>query len=167
VSVERIFLAVLLASLLGFGGLGSLPVLRGQLAGAGVQTDTLILHSLAVGNISPGPNGLYLVAVGYFVGGTAGGLAAVVALLLPPLLVLVLERVRSRLIHVRRFRAVLRSLSLAVVALLATSASDLVRHAAVGPVAIALIAVGTLLLLRRLPPLVGVALAVAAGLLLG
>jgi hypothetical protein len=70
VSIERIF-AVLLAGLLGFGGFGSLPGLRGQPAGAGMQTD---LHPAAVSNISPGPNGLYLVAVGYFVGGTAAGL---------------------------------------------------------------------------------------------
>ncbi|GAA4882051.1 hypothetical protein ACFQ34_11005 [Pseudonocardia benzenivorans] len=50
-------------------------------AGRGRRADGHgILHSAAVGNISPGPNGLYLVAVGYFVGGTAGGLVAAVAL---------------------------------------------------------------------------------------
>lgn len=35
-SPERTFVAVFLASLLGFGGLGSLPVLRGQLSAAGL-----------------------------------------------------------------------------------------------------------------------------------
>ncbi|HEX5493061.1 MAG TPA: chromate transporter [Mycobacteriales bacterium] len=166
-SPERIFLVVFLASLLGFGGLGSLPVLRSQLVSAGLTPDTLILHSLAVGNISPGPNGLYLVAVGYFIGGPAGALAACLALLLPPMLTLVLERVRSRLLHRRRFRAAMRSLSLAVVALLATSSGSLAVHAADTRLGAVMVAAGAVLLLRRVPPLVGVGLAVVTGLVLG
>src|ERR1700743_336675 len=93
-SLGQTFLAVFLASLLGFGGLGSLPVLRGQLASAGLMPDQLLLSSLAVGNISPGPNGLYLIAVGYFVRGYAGAGVATLAVLLPPLLVLLLGPVR-------------------------------------------------------------------------
>jgi chromate transporter len=165
-STERIFLAVFLASLLGFGGLGSLPVLRSQLAGAGLSPDTLILHSLAVGNISPGPNGLYLVAIGYFVGGWTGALAATVALCLPPLLVLPLQRLRSRLIHHRRFRSALQSLGIAVVALLCVSSATLAQHAGRTPLTIAMIVLGAALLLRGWPPLVGVVAAVTAGLVL-
>ena len=49
---EQVFLAILLASLLGFGGLGSLPVLRSQLSAAGLAPDGVILPALAVGNIT-------------------------------------------------------------------------------------------------------------------
>ena len=164
-SPERTFLAVLLASLLGFGGLGSLPVLRGQLSSAGLSADTLVLHAVAVGNISPGPNGLYLVAIGYFVSGPWGALAAAVALMLPPLLVFLLERARAWLVHLRRFRAVLQSLSLAVIALLSTSASSLALHAARTSLGAAMALAGFVLLLRRVPPLVSVALAIAVGLI--
>jgi chromate transporter len=164
-SPERVFLTVLLASLLGFGGLGSLPVLRAQLATAGLHTDTLVLHALAVGNISPGPNGLYLIVVGYFVAGLRGGLLATAALCLPPLLVLLLARVRARLVHLRRFRAALQSLGLAVVALLATTSGTLVVHAANTWLGAVMAVVGTVLLLRKAPPLVGVAVAVVIGLL--
>jgi len=160
---EHVFLAVLLASLLGFGGLGSLPVLRSQLTAAGIAPDSLILHAIAVGNISPGPNGLYLVAVGYFVAGGWGALAAALAVALPPLLVLPLRRLRSRLIHQRRFRAVLQSLALAVVALLSISSGTLVAHAARTPVTIALACFGAVLLLRKVPPLFGVLVAAAVG----
>jgi chromate transporter len=169
-SPERTFIAIFLASLFGFGGLGSLPVLRGQLVSAGLSAasaDTLVLHSLAVGNISPGPNGLYLVAVGYFVGGPWSALAAAAALTLPPLLVFPLEKARSWLIHLRRFRSMLRSLGLAVVATLALSSGSLVVHAARTPLGVAMVVTGLVLLLRRVPPLVSVIVAIAAGLLAG
>ncbi|MEV0068225.1 MULTISPECIES: chromate transporter [unclassified Amycolatopsis] len=161
--IDQLFVAVFLASLLGFGGLGSLPVLRGQLTAAGVAPDALILQSLAVGNISPGPNGLYLVVIGYFTHGTVGALVAFAAVLLPPMLVLVLERVRSRLVHNRRFHAVLQSLSLMVIALLTVSSGSLAAHATTGWLTGALVAAGTVLLLARVPSLVGVLLAVGLG----
>jgi chromate transporter len=164
-TLTQTFVAVFLASLLGFGGLGSLPVLRGQLSSAGIMPDHLLLSSLAVGNISPGPNGLYLIAVGYFVDGYVGALAATVAVLLPPLLVLLLDRLRARLIHLRRFRSALRSLGLAVVALLATSSGSLAWTAAHTILGAAMAAVGLALLMFRVPPLVGVVLAVGVGIL--
>jgi chromate transporter len=164
-SALQTFVAVFLASLLGFGGLGSLPVLRGQLSSAGISPDHLLLSSLAVGNISPGPNGLYLIAVGYFVDGYVGAGVATVAVLLPPMLVLLLDRLRARLIHLRRFRSALRSLGLAVVALLATSSGSLAWTAAHTPLGAAMLVVGLGLLLFKVPPLVGVVLAVGVGVL--
>jgi chromate transporter len=166
-SPERTFVAVFLASLLGFGGLGSLPVLRGQLSAAGLSADTLVLHALAVGNISPGPNGLYLVAIGYFVGGPWSALAAAAALMLPPLLVFPLDRAQTWLIRLRRFRSVLRSLGLAVVAMLAMSSGSLVLHAARTPFGVVMIVTGLVLLLCRVPPLISVVIAIAAGLITG
>ncbi len=162
--LERLFLAVLIASLVGFGGLSSLPILRSELLHAGLPADTLLLHSLAVGQISPGPNGLYLIAVGYFVAGFAGVGVTVLAILLPPLLVLVLERARSRLFHLQRVRAALHSLSLAVVALLAVSGAKLAIHAATDAVGVIMVGVGVLVLLRGMPSLYGIAVAVVAGL---
>jgi chromate transporter len=165
-SAVGVFVAVFLASLLGFGGLGSLPVLRGQLAGAGLNTDQLLLSSLAVGNISPGPNGLYLIAVGYFVDGCTGAAAASVAVLLPPMLVLLLDRVRARLIHLPRFRSALQSLGLAVVALLAVSSGQLTAAAAHTLLGVTMAAAGLALLVLRVPPFLGVVLAVLTGVLL-
>lgn len=164
--IDQLFLAVFLASLLGFGGLGSLPVLRGQLAANGIAADGLILQSLAVGNISPGPNGLYLVVIGYFTDGLVGALVAFLAVMIPPTLVLVLERIRARLIGNRRFLAVLQALSLAVVALLTVSSGSLATHAAISPLTVFLIAAGAIMLLCRVPSLVGVILALGLGFLI-
>lgn len=164
---EQVFVAIFLASLLGFGGLGSLPTLRSQVAGAGLPADSLILPALAVGNISPGPNGLYLVAVAYLVDGLTGTLMAVIALLIPPLLVLLLERLRTRLVHLRRFRSALASLALGVVAVLATSAQSLVQHADVStlPIIFTVVSIGALML--RVPPVVPVVAAIVTGLVVG
>jgi chromate transporter len=160
---EQVFIAVFLASLLGFGGLGSLPVLRGQLSSAGVAPDQLILPAVAVGNISPGPNGLYLVVVGYLVDGLLGATVAVIAVVLPPMLVLLLDRLRARLIHLRRFRSALASLGLGVVALLAVTAGQLVVHADATWLGAIFTVVGLAALLLRVPPVVAVAAAIAVG----
>ena len=161
--ISHLFLVVLIASLLGFGGLGSLPVLQSRLQADGVSPDAVVLPALAVGNISPGPNGLYLIAASYFIRGVTGSLVACAAVIIPPVLVLVLERARRRLIHLLRFRAMLRSLALAGVALLMVTDWSLIEHAAHGALTVAVMVGGTLVLLFRLPPVVGVAAAILVG----
>jgi chromate transporter len=164
-SLESYFWTVLLSSLLGFGGLGSLPVLRSQLASAGLPSDALILQGLAVGYISPGPNGLYPVAIGYFVDGVPGAVAASAALMIPPLLVLVLERLSARMMHLRRFRAALQSLGLAVVAVVAITSGTVASHAIHTKLGLAMVVAGLVALLRRVPPAVGVGVAIGVGLI--
>ena len=164
-SISHLFLVILIASVFSFGGLGSLPVLQSQLQANGIAPDAVVLPALAVGNISPGPNGLYLIAASYFIGGVKGSLVACVAVIIPPFLVVGVERARQRLIHLPRFRAMLRSLALAVVALLMVTDWTLIKHAATSPLSIVVMVVGTLMLLVRVPPLVGVAFAIVVGLI--
>ena len=58
----------------------------------------------------------------------------------------------------------LRSLALAVVALLVVTDWSLVKHAAAaGPLSIFVMVVGTAMLLVRVPPLAGVVFAIAVG----
>lgn len=162
-ALSHLFVVIMVASAFSFGGLGSLPVLQSQLSANGVAPHTVVLPALAVGNISPGPNGLYLIAASYFIDGIKGTLVACTAVVIPPFLVLAVERARRRLIHLARFRAMLRSLALAVVALLAVTDWSLVTQAATGPLAIAVMIGGTVALLFRVPPLLGVLGAIAVG----
>ena len=163
-SLSHLFLIILIASMFSFGGLGSLPVLQSQLAANGVSPEAVVLPALAVGNISPGPNGLYLVAASYFMGGIKGSLIACLAVAIPPFLVIPVERAKRRLIHLPRFRAMLRSLALAVVALLVVTDWSLITHAAAnGPRSITVMVVGALALLLRVPPLLGVLAAIGVG----
>jgi len=165
-SLRHLFITILISCLLGFGGLSSLPVLRGQLQAAGLQADSLVLNSLAIGNITPGPNGLYLVVVGFLVAGIRGAAVSTLAVLIPPFLVLLLERLRSQLVHLRRFRAVMHSLSLSVIALLIPSSGSLVLQAASDALGVAMVASGAVLLAWKVPPLGGICFALLVGSLL-
>jgi chromate transporter len=109
------FLLVLRSSLLSTGGFGNVPALHTDLVGGGVTTEATFAQALAVGQISPGPNGLWVVSLGYLVSGWWGALAATIAVLLPPLLVLVVERVYYRAQDHPAVEGLIRGLSLAVV----------------------------------------------------
>jgi chromate transporter len=164
-TLEGLFVTALIANVIGFGGLSSLPIMRGQLQAAGLPADAILLRSLAIANITPGPNGLYIVVAGYFIAGLKGAAVAILAISLPPLLVLPLEQTHGRLIHIGRFRSAMFALRLSVIALFAISAGLLAQHAGTDPLGIAMVVLGAVLLLMRAPPILGFALAVAAGLL--
>src|SRR5919109_4207688 len=75
------------ASALSLGGLSSLPLLRADLVAPGIATDQQVVQAIAIGRISTGPNGLYIVSLGYLVGGVLGATLALVAATLPPLVI--------------------------------------------------------------------------------
>ncbi len=111
----RLFLLILRSSLLSTGGFGNVPALHTDLVGGGVTSDATFAESLAIGQISPGPNGLWVVSLGFLVSGWAGALAATLAVVLPPLLVLLVERLYNRVQDHPAVEGFIRGLSLAVV----------------------------------------------------
>ncbi|MFN2521214.1 MAG: chromate transporter, partial [Candidatus Limnocylindria bacterium] len=82
-----LFLVFLKSSALAVGGLASLPLLRTDLVPA-YTNDAGILQALAIGRLAPGPNGLYIVSVGYLAAGWAGAAYALVGASLAPLAIL-------------------------------------------------------------------------------
>ena len=82
------FWIFLKASLLSTGGSGNLPFLHRDLMTLGWATDADFVTAMAVGQVSPGPNGLWSVSLGYLTFGWPGAALALMALALPPLLVL-------------------------------------------------------------------------------
>lgn len=114
----ELFLVFLKASALGLGGYGSLPLLREDLILAGHATDEQLVQSLAVGRLSTGPNGTYVVSLGYFAGGIPGAIAALLAACIPPLVMVPLVAVaRGRLLSAS-FAGFVRGASLATAGLL-------------------------------------------------
>jgi len=80
-----VFLLLLKASATSFSGLTSLPVVRHDFVETRhAMTDRELNAAVAAGRTAPGPNGLYLVSVGYFVAGCAACLAP--AFLIIPIL---------------------------------------------------------------------------------
>lgn len=115
-----LFLLFLKASALSFGGLGGLPILHQDLALRMPPTDVdrLLGQALAVGRLSPGPNGLYVVSVGYLMQGIVGGIAGGVALALPPFFVLAIALWYAKVAHLKRTANALMVLSFALTGLL-------------------------------------------------
>lgn len=119
----ELFLTILKASLFSTGGLGNLPSLHQDLtanpiAANNIATDQDFGQAIAISQISPGPTGLWVVALGYLIYGFLGAGLALVAIIIPPFLVLVLEAGYSRIEHKPLAQGVIRGVSLAVVGLL-------------------------------------------------
>ena len=92
-----LFLSILKAATLSVGGLSSLPLMRAELVTTGHVTVAQLIEALAIGRLSTGPSGLYVVSLGYFALGWLGALVALVAATLPPLTMVVAAQ------HVRRY----------------------------------------------------------------
>ena len=158
------FWLLLKASFFATGGTGNVPSLHADLLARGWATERQFAEALAVGQISPGPTGLWVVSLGYLTAGWLGALLATISILIPPLLVLVIDRLHG---HIGAHPAVVgftRGLSLAVVGIFLVVMADLLL--ANGPgwqqIAILLATIG-LARARRVPVLVILMLAALAG----
>jgi chromate transporter len=113
-----LFAVLLKDSALALGGLGSLPLLRQDLVATGVVTDTQLVQALAIGRLSTGPNGLWIVSLGYQMAGLPGAVMALVASSLPPLAILPATAVARRWLLSVRFAGLVRGAALATAGLL-------------------------------------------------
>lgn len=114
------FLLFLKASLFSTGGFTNLPSLRQDLIARAWATQTDFGEAIAIGQISPGPNGLWVIGLGYFTGGYLGACLALIAITLPPILVLVIAGRYARIEGKRWVMGAMRGVSHAVVGLLLT-----------------------------------------------
>src|SRR5487761_2663562 len=77
------FVLFLKASLFSSGGFSNLPSLHQDLLVRSWASDSQLGQGNAIGQISPGPNGLWVIALGYFTYGVPGAALALVAITLP------------------------------------------------------------------------------------
>ena len=164
-----LFLVFLKASALSLGGLSSLPLLRGDLVATHIATDQQLVQAIAIGRVSTGPNGLYIVSLGYLVGGFAGAALATVAAAVPPLVIIPIARVSRHLLLTPPVAGLVRGVALATAGLLV--ASSLQIQIAAGATAwwqIALAAAAVVLSYRgTIHPAFVIVGGAAAGILLG
>ena len=84
-----LYLLILKATLTSFNGPMSLPVLRDDfVVKHHLITDRELNAAVTTGQSAPGPMGIYVVSIGYFVGGIPGAFAGYLALLTPTFLML-------------------------------------------------------------------------------
>src|ERR1035437_731678 len=109
------FWVVLKSVLFSTGGFGPLPSLHSDLIANGWATEKQFTQALSIGQVTPGPNGLWVVSLCYLVAGLTGALLGCVALLLPPLLVLIVQRCHARIAHLPATKGVLDGVVLVIV----------------------------------------------------
>ncbi len=161
------FILFLKASLFSSGGFSNLPSLRQDLLGRRWASDAQFGQAIAIGQVSPGPNGLWVISLGYFTYGVLGAALALIAITIPPLLVLVISAQYARVEERAWVQGAMRGVSLAVIALLVTVIWTILRQPGIDAKGL-LIAAGAcgLALSRKVNVLLILALAGAAGYLL-
>jgi chromate transporter len=122
------FLLYLKASLFSTGGFSNLPSLHQDLIANGWASDAEFGQSIAIGQISPGPNGLWVISLGYLTYGYLGALLALIAITLPAFLVLLVSAGYHRIEHRCWVQGFMRGISLAVVGILLTVVTSIIRQ---------------------------------------
>ncbi len=161
-----LFFLMLKASLFSTSGTGNVPSLHDDLLARGWATERQFAEALAVGQVSPGPSGLWVISLGYLVGGMRGALLALVAIVLPPLLILPVERLYRHAQEHPAMEGFVRGMSLAVVGTFVVVLIDLLRGA--GPeMSSVLIVLGSMALgaTRRVPVVLTLALGALVGII--
>ena len=161
------FWYVLKSSLFSTGGFGPLPSLHADLLARGWATEKQFTEALAVGQLSPGPNGLWVVSLSYLVAGVPGALLATLALLVPPLIILLVERGYLKIATLPATQGLLDGVVLVIVGIGVTILADLLRATDLDVSSLLIVAVSAFLAITRRMPVNAILLAAAlAGLLL-
>ncbi|HEY3993423.1 MAG TPA: chromate transporter [Ktedonobacteraceae bacterium] len=116
------------ASLFSSGGISNLPSLHQDLIADGWAGEADFVQSLAIGQISPGPNGLWVICLGYLSYGPLGATLALIAIALPPFLVLAVSAIYERASKLNWVNALMRGVSLAVVGITLSVVWTILSH---------------------------------------
>jgi chromate transporter len=156
------------AVLLSFSGLATVPILRESLVlDQGLLTDTRLNDAIAISQASPGPLGMYVVVVGYFVSGLSGALAGVMALMTPAVLAIPIGRLVLRG-QSAAIQGACSGIVIAACALMMVTGLRLMPQATPTAPYLAIVVVGaSLVALTTIQPIWVIAVAAAVSLVLG
>lgn len=122
----ELFWSLLQASTLSLGAQTALPLLRQQLVGGGILADRQIIEALAIGRLGTGPGGLFIVSLGYFALGWTGAALALVAITLPPLVIVPAAAMLRRQLLSVPFAGAVRGLALCTSGLVLPTSAELI-----------------------------------------
>lgn len=146
-NVVVLYLLLLKATLTSFSGLASLPMIRGDfVVHYHLLTDRQLNTAVAAGRLGPGPLGIYVVSVGYMVGGVPGACAGWLAMITPAFLIIPMLRFLGKRTEHRRIKSVTRTVLLAGAGLMAGAAAPLARDAVTGPLTLIILVTSILLI---------------------
>ena len=108
------FLTVLKASLFSTGGFGPLPALHADFLANGWAVEKHFTEALSIGQITPGPNGLWVVSLCFLSLGILPAWLSALALALPPLLSLFVQNAYEKISHIGFVQGILDGVVLVV-----------------------------------------------------
>lgn len=164
----EVFLVFLKAAFLSSGGLAPLPLLQDDLiVQRQLLTDGHFAAAVAIGRIAPGPNGLFVLSLGYYLSGIAGTLAAALGIMVPPFLAIGLVRAHRRLADRPWVVGMTRGLTASAVGLLAAVGYSFTAPLVAHPASIAILALSlAVLVVAKLDALPVLVVGGAAGVVL-
>lgn len=134
-----LYLLLLKATVTSFSGLTSLPVIRNDLVvKRRVLTDRELNAAVVAGRMGPGPYGIYVVSVGYFVAGVPGAFCGYLAMITPAFLIIPLLRYIGARASRPSVRSAIQATTLAAAGLIVAASLPLARDALTGAAAIAI-----------------------------
>lgn len=146
-NILLLYLLLLKAVLTSFSGMASLPMIRNDfVVERRLLTDRQLNTAVVAGRTGPGPNGLYLVSVGYFVSGLPGAFAGFLAVMTPAFLVLPLMTWMGARAGTPRIKGAIRAVVLASAGLLLSASLPLARDAITGALALVIMVVSFIVL---------------------
>jgi|HubBroStandDraft_6_1064221.scaffolds.fasta_scaffold00013_73 chromate transporter len=167
VSYVLLFLFMLKAQAISNNGIASLPSLHADLLGQGWATDSQFAGALVVGQLTPGPNGLWIVSLGYIVAGPLGAFLALCAATIPPMLVLPIDALYRRFGSLPGVEGFVRGIGLAVIGVSPLVLAQVLQGSGFDDWTAVIAAVAFVMVLsRRVPNIVVVALGAVAGVLI-
>jgi chromate transporter len=142
-----LYLLLTKATLTSFSGSTALPIIRHDLVEHyHVLTDRQLNAAVAAGQTAPGPNGLFVVSVGYFVGGIAGGCLGLLAMVTPSFLIIPMLQFVGRRAEHPAVKSAVRAVTIAATSLVLSVTVALARTALTGVLLVA-VALGSFLFL--------------------
>ncbi len=146
-NVLLLYFVILKAVITSFNGPSSLPILRDDLVvHRHVLTDRELNAAVVAGRSAPGPMGIYVVSVGYFIAGIPGAIAAWLALITPAVLAIPLVRYVGHRAESPRIRGTLNAIVISSAGLILASAKPLAIDAVTGPLTFCILAGSAILL---------------------
>lgn len=147
IRLVTLYLILLKATLTSFSGLAGLPIIRDDLVvKQHMLTDRELNQAVAIGRVTPGPKGSYIMSVGYYAGGVPGGIAAWLALVTPAILIIPMLNLAARYTKDPRVKRTLRAIVLASAGISLSATLPLGADALTSPLtwALALVSLGLL-----------------------
>lgn len=160
----ELFWILLKAALFSTSGTGNLPILHDELLARGWATEHDFAEALAIGQITPGPTGLWVISLGYLLDGPRGSLLALIATAIPPVAVLLVHGLYTRYGAHPATQGFVRGLTLAVAGIFAVVLVNIMQGAGIDIRSIGIAACALALsATRRIPVPAILALAGVAG----